>query len=136
VDGDVRYARNGSVRIAYETFGNPRSAEPLPLIMGLDFQMLWWPDGFCRALANRGFAVARFDNRNTGLSTHVSTPVRTRRRRGLTGRAGPAYTARDMVDDAVAVRTSAAGTGPWWGARWARRWHKGWQWFIPSACAR
>jgi hypothetical protein len=37
--------------------------EPLLLIAGLDFQMVtMWPDGFCHALADRGFQVARFDN--------------------------------------------------------------------------
>ena len=33
--------------------------------------MLYWPDEFCAALVDRGFAVARFDNRDAGLSTHL-----------------------------------------------------------------
>ncbi|MCK9895969.1 alpha/beta fold hydrolase [Frankia sp. AgB32] len=98
----VSFARNSDVRIAYETFGAPDGV-PLLLIMGLTFQMPWWPDGFCQHLADRGFAVARFDNRDAGLSTHFPAP-----RHGtvgtLLGRRGrPAYRMEDMVADAVAV---------------------------------
>src|SRR5215472_8649530 len=57
---ETRYAKNGNVSIAYETFGDPATGVPLLGIMGLDFQMVWWPDAFCAALAERGFAVARF----------------------------------------------------------------------------
>ncbi|WP_322769491.1 alpha/beta hydrolase [Frankia sp. Cr1] len=103
----ISYARNGEVCIAYETFGRP-DGEPLLLVMGLTFQMLWWPDEFCRELAERGFAVARFDNRDAGLSTHFTAPPRTAPPRTtvrtLLGRGGgPAYRMDDMVDDAVAV---------------------------------
>jgi hypothetical protein len=41
--------------------------------MGLGVQMLYWPDDFCAAPADAGFAVTRFDNRDTGLSTRFST---------------------------------------------------------------
>lgn len=98
----VELARNGAVEIAYETFGPPDGA-PLLLIMGLDFQMVWWPDGFCEQLVARGFRVARFDNRDTGLSTHVTAPGR-RPFAGLrAGSAPPPYTAVDMVEDGLAV---------------------------------
>jgi pimeloyl-ACP methyl ester carboxylesterase len=61
--------------IAYETFGRPDEA-PLLLISGTGAQMLIWPEDFCTALAGRGFQVARFDNRDTGLSTHLTgTPA-------------------------------------------------------------
>ncbi|HZM79143.1 MAG TPA: alpha/beta hydrolase [Candidatus Limnocylindrales bacterium] len=89
---EVRMARNGDVRLAYETFGTA-GGEPLLLIMGLDFQMVWWPDGFCRALADHGFHVARFDNRDTGLSTHFRSAGKT------------PYTTYDMVEDGIAVMT-------------------------------
>lgn len=64
-------ARNGDIMIAYETFGPPDGA-PLLLISGTGVQMLVWPEDFCAALAVRGFQVARFDNRDTGLSTHLT----------------------------------------------------------------
>jgi pimeloyl-ACP methyl ester carboxylesterase len=102
----VQTAHNGEVRIAYETFGSA-DGEPLLLIMGLDFQMVWWPDGLCAALADRGFHVARFDNRDAGLSTHFSSPRRENPFKVLfRGSAKPSYTIYDMVDDGIAVMTA------------------------------
>ena len=100
---ETRFARNGDVSIAYETFGDLGSGVPLLAIMGLDFQMVWWPDAFCAMLADRGFAVARFDNRDTGLSTHFSSGQRQSPWRALLGGTKPAYTTLDMLDDALAV---------------------------------
>jgi pimeloyl-ACP methyl ester carboxylesterase len=54
-------------------------------------------------LADRGFAVARFDNRDTGLSTHFSSGQRESPWRALLGGTKPAYTTLDMLDDALAV---------------------------------
>lgn len=96
------YARNKDVSIAYETFGDPGIGEPLLLIMGLDFQMLWWPDAFCEQLVANGFAVVRFDNRDTGLSTHFASPKGNPWRAQL-GLSKPVYTGVDMLDDTVAV---------------------------------
>lgn len=100
---EIKYARNGDVSVAYETFGDLGSGVPLLGIMGLDFQMVWWPDAFCAMLADRGFAVARFDNRDTGLSTHFSSDQRESPWRALLGGTKPAYTTLDMLDDALAV---------------------------------
>ncbi len=63
-------ARVGELELCYETFGAPDDP-PLLLVMGLGTQLLGWPDGFCAALAGRGFHVIRYDNRDTGRSTHV-----------------------------------------------------------------
>jgi len=98
----ISHAHNGDTQIAYESFGPP-DGEPLLLIMGLTFQMLWWPDGFCHELADRGFAVARFDNRDVGLSTHFPSPSRSAVKALLGRQRGPAYRIEDMADDAVAV---------------------------------
>jgi pimeloyl-ACP methyl ester carboxylesterase len=58
------------VTIHYETFGDP--ADPaLVLVMGLGMQMTMWPEALCRMLADKGFRVVRFDNRDVGLSTHL-----------------------------------------------------------------
>lgn len=59
------------IEIAYERFGDPASP-PVLLVMGLGTQMLGWPDGLCEALAGRGVHVIRFDNRDTGLSSHMT----------------------------------------------------------------
>jgi pimeloyl-ACP methyl ester carboxylesterase len=64
-------AKNGDVSIAYEVFG-PSTGKPLLLIMGVGMQMLLWNDDFCRELVARGFQVARMDNRDSGLSTHLT----------------------------------------------------------------
>jgi pimeloyl-ACP methyl ester carboxylesterase len=71
--------------------------------MGLA-QMLYWPDDFCAALAGRGFAVARFDNRDSGLSSRFSTAgvpslfiMLTRPEDAVV------YRLEDMADDAMSV---------------------------------
>ena len=104
MESGVRYARNGDISIAYETFGDPAAGEPLLLIVGLDFQMVWWPDGFCDLLVAAGFAVVRFDHRDTGLSTHVPPVAGDRSWKARLGRAGgAAYTGLDLLDDALTV---------------------------------
>ena len=99
----TRYAQNDQVSVAYETFGDPAAGEPLLLIMGLDFQMVWWPDAFCEQLAERGFAVVRFDNRDSGLSTKFSSARKENPFLALLGRTRPSYTTLDMLDDAISV---------------------------------
>ena len=91
------------VEIAYETFGPP-DGEPMLLVMGLGMQMLLWPDDFCAALVDSGFAVARYDNRDSGLSTHL----REAGAPSLLGimarpRAVARYHLADMAADGVAV---------------------------------
>lgn len=103
----TQYAHNGAVSIAYETFGNLASGEPLLLITGLDFQMVWWPDRLCERLAERGFAVVRFDNRDSGLSTHFDSPGKESPWRAQLGLTKPAYSALDMLGDAIAVMDAA-----------------------------
>jgi pimeloyl-ACP methyl ester carboxylesterase len=98
----VEYARNGEVRIAYETFGDPAAGEPLVMIMGLDFSMVWWHDDLCRALVEAGFAVLRFDNRDTGLSTRFTSPERSPLAAAL-NRTPQAYTTLDLLTDVAAV---------------------------------
>ncbi|MCX4734333.1 alpha/beta fold hydrolase [Streptomyces sp. NBC_01363] len=56
------------VSIAYETFGDPSDPAVL-LVMGFSAQMIAWHEDFCRALAERGRYVIRYDNRDCGLST-------------------------------------------------------------------
>jgi pimeloyl-ACP methyl ester carboxylesterase len=103
MDDRIRYAHNGNVRLAYESFGDTAAGEPLLLVMGLDFQMVWWPEEFIARLVDVGFAVVRFDNRDTGLSTSFDPVERPNPWKALFGRVPPAYTARDMLDDALAV---------------------------------
>ena len=66
----VRRAACGKVDLAYETFGSSRDPA-LVLVMGLGTQMIAWHDDFCNQVADEGFQVVRFDNRDVGLSTHL-----------------------------------------------------------------
>jgi pimeloyl-ACP methyl ester carboxylesterase len=97
----TRYARNGTVDIAYDTLAGAEG-EPLLLIMGLAVSRFWWPAGLAQEFAARGFAVARYDQRDAGESSRMpdtgsSNPfVAVARKRG-------SYTSEDMTDDAIAV---------------------------------
>jgi pimeloyl-ACP methyl ester carboxylesterase len=53
------------VKLCYQTFGSS-DGEPLMLIMGLGGPMNWWDPELCTMLAEAGFHVVRFDNRDTG----------------------------------------------------------------------
>ncbi len=64
-----RTEANG-IRLEHESFGDP-GAPAIVMVMGLGVQMILWPDALCRALADAGFHVLRFDNRDAGLSSHL-----------------------------------------------------------------
>jgi pimeloyl-ACP methyl ester carboxylesterase len=92
------------VDICYQTFGDPE-AEPLLLVMGLGGPMTWWDPEFCQMLADRGFFVIRYDNRDTGRSSRVSGRIN--RRMIVASFAGlkakTPYSMQDMADDAFAL---------------------------------
>ncbi|MFC5249106.1 alpha/beta fold hydrolase [Streptomyces nigrescens] len=101
--GPVRWAENGAVRLAFDALTEGADGEPLLLATGLGANRLWFPDGLCRILAAQGFAVARYDQRDGGESTHLpATPTRNPIS-ALFAKREEAYTAEDMADDAVAV---------------------------------
>lgn len=100
-------AGSNGIEICYETFGD--ASDPAVLLISMySTQMLIWPESFCMGLANRGFHVIRFDNRDVGLSTKfeeaglpdlmqiVSIPVAERK-------ALVPYLLEDMADDAVGL---------------------------------
>jgi pimeloyl-ACP methyl ester carboxylesterase len=89
------------ITLCYEEFGDP-SDPPMLLIMGLATQMIGWHEDFCRELAERGFHVVRFDNRDVGRSTHLDgqrppTPRELWLRRMPEGQ----YSLSDMATDAL-----------------------------------
>jgi pimeloyl-ACP methyl ester carboxylesterase len=98
------------IDIEYDCFGHT-DAEAVLLISGLGTQMTRWSETFCQMLAERGYRVIRFDNRDAGLSTHfdgASMP-------DLAAIAGAAsrgetpdvpYTLFDMANDAVSLLDS------------------------------
>jgi pimeloyl-ACP methyl ester carboxylesterase len=102
VSTDTKTVQANGIEIAYETFGN--ATDPaVVLVMGLGTQMIAWPDRFCEDLAAAGRYVVRYDNRDTGLSTHLDDlPVPDIKAVALR-RARPAYFVSDMADDLVAL---------------------------------
>jgi pimeloyl-ACP methyl ester carboxylesterase len=80
-------ARNGEVKLHYESFGDP-GQPTLLLINGLGSQCVNYDVSWCELFADEGFRVVRFDNRDVGLSTKLD---------------GVDYSLADMADDAIAV---------------------------------
>jgi len=56
------------IELCYQTFGDPDD-DPLLLVMGLGGPMNWWDTELCVLLAEHGFFVVRYDNRDTGRSS-------------------------------------------------------------------
>jgi pimeloyl-ACP methyl ester carboxylesterase len=59
------------IELCHQTVGDPGDP-PMLLIQGIGSQMVGWPDAFCELLAERGFFVIRFDNRDSGRSTWLT----------------------------------------------------------------
>src|SRR5687768_14241670 len=100
---DERFCKVGSVELCYEPFGDPGRPAVL-LVMGLGTQMIGWHTEFCAELADRGFYVIRYDNRDVGRSTrrsHLPTPstreLLTRRIRR------PPYLLADLAADGIGL---------------------------------
>jgi pimeloyl-ACP methyl ester carboxylesterase len=95
-------AQVGDIELVYETIGD-QNGEPLLLVMGLGMQLIHWDSDFCELLAERGFHVIRFDNRDAGLSTKIKAPVPNvmRLMAGIPVRVP--YLLKHMADDAVGL---------------------------------
>jgi pimeloyl-ACP methyl ester carboxylesterase len=85
----TRQIQANGVALFTESFGNP-SDPALLLIMGAMASAVWWPEEFCRQLADRGRYVIRYDHRDTGRSVSYT--------------AGQIeYSVEDLADDGVGV---------------------------------
>jgi pimeloyl-ACP methyl ester carboxylesterase len=101
--GEERQAPANGIELAYQEMGDP-GGEPLLLVMGLATQMIAWPEEFCSLLADRGFRVVRFDNRDIGRSTKIESAGLPSRVDTMTGRRATApYLLRDMARDTVGL---------------------------------
>ncbi|MFL5897782.1 MAG: alpha/beta fold hydrolase [Solirubrobacterales bacterium] len=90
------------IELCYQEMGDP-DGEPLILIMGLATQMIAWDEEFCAMLAERGFRVVRFDNRDIGRSTKLRGASVPNPLDLLVGRGRPEYRLRDMAADTVGL---------------------------------
>jgi pimeloyl-ACP methyl ester carboxylesterase len=91
------------IDVAYERFGDP-AAPPVLLIMGGGAQMITWPEAFCAALVEHGLQPIRFDNRDTGRSTHFADGPAPDIRAAIGGDLSSAsYTLSDMAADTVGL---------------------------------
>ena len=90
------------IELCYQEMGDP-AGEPLLLVMGLGTQLLGWDEGFCALLAERGFRVVRFDNRDIGRSTKLRSKGVPNVLDLLVGRGRPEYRLRDMAADTVGL---------------------------------
>ena len=100
---DERFCKVGDVELCYEPFGDPDRPAVL-LVMGLGTQMIAWHADFCAGLAERGFFVIRYDNRDVGRSTHLSDRPAPKPREIITRRIRrPPYLLADMAADGVGL---------------------------------
>lgn len=100
-------ARVGELEIEYETFGE-RGAPAMLLVMGLGSQMIYWDEKFCRKLAERGYFVIRFDNRDVGLSSKIESAGKPNVTQaymdaGMGRKVNAPYYLWDMAGDAVGL---------------------------------
>lgn len=98
-----RFATLGTgVRMCYRVEG-PDDGEPVVLISGLGMDLTSWPAAFVDGLAAAGYRVILPDNRDSGRSTSMSTPIPSLLDQAL-GRPVPgAYRVEDMAADIAAL---------------------------------
>ncbi|HEX2532375.1 MAG TPA: alpha/beta hydrolase [Chitinophagaceae bacterium] len=97
--------------IAFERLGDP-AAPPVFLLMGGGAQMIAWPDGFCAELVRCGLHLIRFDNRDAGLSTHMTGAPEPDFAAAMAGDYSTVtYSLSDMAADTIGL-ADALGFGP------------------------
>jgi pimeloyl-ACP methyl ester carboxylesterase len=91
------------IDIAYRRLGKP-DAPAVLLIMGIAAQSIHWPDAFCHALVDGGLQVILFDNRDSGLSTHLTDAPPPNLPAALAGDlSSVSYTLSEMAADAAGL---------------------------------
>lgn len=103
--------RANGIDLEYDEFGSPDDPGFL-LVMGFSVQMTGWDERFCARLAEHGFRVVRFDNRDVGLSSRIAGGPLPDVMKALAGdHSSASYTIADMADDAAAL-LDALGMAP------------------------
>lgn len=112
---DVLYTLESTVNVngvtlAWDAFGDPACPAVL-FICGLGVQLVGWESEFCEEIAQYGFYVIRFDNRDVGKSTTfdgAGRPSPIDYARGYLGSkpVKSPYTINDMAQDALGLLTA------------------------------
>ena len=100
-------AHANGIEIEYACYGH-EDARPLLLLRGLGTQLIQWDPRLCERIASAGHRLVIFDNRDVGLSTHLSeaaVPELGGVARALAEGRRPEvpYTVDDMADDVVGL---------------------------------
>jgi pimeloyl-ACP methyl ester carboxylesterase len=91
------------IDITYQCFGEP-DVPPVLLIMGAGAPMISWPDGFCSELEKRNLQIIRFDNRDSGLTTHFDNAPIPNFQAVMTGDfSSVSYTLSDIAADTIGL---------------------------------
>ncbi|MTE13593.1 alpha/beta fold hydrolase [Nocardia aurantiaca] len=72
-DGIDQFAELSEVKMCYRDEGDP-AGQPMLLIMGLNSQLIHWPQEIVDDLGARGYRVIRPDNRDSGLTEWKIAP--------------------------------------------------------------
>jgi pimeloyl-ACP methyl ester carboxylesterase len=91
-------AHANGIDICYEQTGEPDDPALL-LVNGYTSQLISWTPGFVEQLADAGFNVICFDNRDTGLTSKTPGPPPALDQ-------PPPYTVKDMAADGMALLTA------------------------------
>lgn len=93
--------------IEYQETG-PKDGPVVLMIMGLAAQMTFWPDALIRDMADAGFRVITFDNRDVGLTTKIHgknapNPVAQVAARLIGVKGLAPYSLHDLVQDTIGL---------------------------------
>lgn len=65
--------QKGRLKLCYRLEGDP-SHPPVLMVMGLNSQLIYWPQPLVDALVGAGYRVIRFDNRDSGRTQWLANP--------------------------------------------------------------
>ena len=89
IKNEKKIVISNKASICTESFGE-KNNHPILLSAGATVSMLFWDEEFCQQLADKGFFIIRYDNRDVGRSTNYEP--------GTTP-----YDIVDLTDDAIAI---------------------------------
>lgn len=91
-------AQANGIELEYDSFGDPGDPA-LVLVMGLGAQLIDWPADFATQIADAGYHVVRYDNRDSGKSTWLDDLPVPDISALMTGGGTSPYSLTDLADD-------------------------------------